>query len=258
MGIINITPDSFSDGGLYDHAEIAVEHGLRLIDEGADILDIGGESTRPGAEPVSVQQEIDRVLPVIEELKDCPAKLSIDTYHAETMKAALAAGASIINDVTALTGDDNSLEVALGAEQICLMHMLGKPQTMQDDPQYQDVVEDVYAYLKERIETCVSAGISKDKLVVDPGIGFGKTLDQNLKLLKNLSRFKDLGVAVLLGASRKRFIEAISGEKNPQERVPGSLATVNWGLSCGVDIVRVHDVAETRQAMLVYQAILES
>lgn len=258
MGIINVTPDSFSDGGLYDDRQAAIEHGWRLIEEGADILDIGGESTRPGADPITEQQEIDRVVPVIEGLKDAPAIISIDTYHAATIKAALEAGAGMVNDVTALSGDSGSLEAAQGAGRICLMHMQGTPRTMQENPQYDDVVQDVFNYLAERIQICTDNGISKDKLIADPGIGFGKTLEQNLVLLKNLGKFHELGTEILLGVSRKRFIGAISGEQQADKRIAGSLAAVSWGLSSGVQYYRVHDVAETRQALRVYQAILDS
>ena len=258
MGIINVTPDSFSDGGLYETAQNAIEHGWRLIEEGADVLDIGGESTRPGAQPVPVDEEIKRVVPVIEALKDAPAILSIDTRHAETMQAALAAGAVMVNDVTALEGDKDSLKAAAKADYVCLMHMQGQPQTMQASPDYDDVVEDVYAYLQQRIDVCEAGGIAKDRLIVDPGIGFGKTLAHNLALLKHLPRFGDLGCDVMLGASRKSFIGKVTGVENAADRMPGSIAAACWGAGAGIGYVRVHDVADTRQAMQVYQAILDS
>lgn len=260
MGVVNVTPDSFSDGGMFFDADKAIEHGRQLIEEGADILDIGGESTRPGAKPVSEDEEIRRVIPVIEALAGKGAALSIDTRHAATMEAALKAGADMINDVTALTGDDRSLQVAARSEvPVCLMHMQGEPQTMQQGPAYGNVVDDVYDYLDERIKICEAAGIKRKRLIADPGIGFGKTLDHNLALMKNIARFNDLGVPVLLGASRKSFIAKICGEEtSADKRLPGSLAAVLYALNQGVTYFRVHDVAETRQAIAVYEAILSS
>ena len=257
MGIVNVTPDSFSDGGQFASVDKAIDHGLRLIDEGADILDIGGESTRPGAVRISIDEEIKRVAPVIEGLVDKGVELSVDTRNSSTMRAALAAGADIINDVTALSWDEKSLDVAAQSRaKICLMHMQGEPQTMQANPVYGDVVSEVYDYLEGRIQVCVEAGIAKDRLMVDVGIGFGKTLDHNLALLRNLERFHALGVPVLLGASRKSFIGHICGEKAPADkRLAGSLAAVGQGASQGVQIFRVHDVFETRQFLDVYGAV---
>lgn len=257
MGIVNVTPDSFSDGGRYFSPEKAVAHGLRLVEEGADILDIGGESTRPGAVPVTPQEEIDRVMPVIEGLKGCGRRISIDTRHAATMRAALAAGAGMINDVTALTGDPDSLDAARSADvPVCLMHMRGMPGTMQDNPVYEDVVADVFAYLGQRIAACEAAGIEKSRLIVDPGIGFGKTAAHNTNLLGHLRRFHDLGVPLLIGVSRKRFIDALCERPIlPQDRVPGSLAAALFALTQGAHIFRVHDVAVTRQAFRVWQGM---
>ncbi len=257
MGIVNVTPDSFSDGGAYYSPEKAIEHGLRLIEEGADILDIGGESTRPGAAPVSVEEEIARVRPVIEGLREAAPLISIDTYHAATMKAALAAGAGMINDVTALTGDPESLDVIRSTDvPVCIMHMQGDPLCMQEKPNYNNVVVDILDYFHQKIDEYETAGIAKNRLICDVGLGFGKSLDHNLSLIQGLKRFHDLGTPLLIGASRKSFIDGVCNHKTyPQERLPGSLSTVLYALQQGVHIFRVHDVAETRQAFKVWQAI---
>lgn len=255
MGIVNVTPDSFSDGGHYFDPRCAIDHAITLFEQGADILDIGGESTRPGARTVSVQEEIDRVCPVIEAIKGIDADISIDTRNAKTMDAALKAGANIINDVTALEGDDAKYEIAKGAKQVCLMHMQGEPQTMQEAPVYDDVVSDVYKYLSERIDACIRAGLLKGQLCVDPGIGFGKTLEHNLQLIAGLEKFSDLGVAVLLGTSRKSFIAKIDEGADTDHRLGGSLASVIYGYQHGARIFRVHDVAQTRQALDVHRYI---
>lgn len=255
MGIVNVTPDSFSDGGKYFQAEKAIEHGLRLKKEGAGILDIGGESTRPGAESVSVEEEIARVVPVIRGLKNCGVPLSIDTRNAATMKAALEVGASIVNDVSALEHDPDSLSiVAASRAHVCLMHMKDAPQTMQNDPRYGDVLQEVYDYLEGRIAACVEAGVEQDRIMIDPGIGFGKTLEQNLILLKNLHFFKELGVPLLLGTSRKKFIEALCPEAKAEDRLAGSIASCLSAYDKGVRLFRVHDVKETAQALAVYRA----
>lgn len=253
MGIINVTPDSFSDGGKFISSDKAIEHGLRLKSEGAVYLDIGGESTRPGSSPLGPQEELARILPVIRGLKDCGAVLSVDTRHAVTMEAVLAEGVTMINDVTALEGDARSLSILAAAEgPVCLMHMQGTPQTMQVEPHYDDVVVDIRNYLKDRIDVCVKTGISIDRLIVDPGIGFGKTLDHNMELMRRLSEFTNLGAAVLLGASRKSFISKLMKQDVPvSERLGGSLAVVGAAMGAGVDIVRVHDVAATKQFMTV-------
>lgn len=257
MGVVNATPDSFSDGGQFDTAEKAIAHGLTLIEEGADILDIGGESTRPNAETVTIDEELRRVIPVIEGLKNKGALLSIDTRNAVTMREALKAGAGLVNDVTALTWDRDALSVVANNNcRVCLMHMQGSPQTMQRNPTYDDVVKDVYDYLEDRIRVCVQAGIAKERLMVDVGIGFGKTLEHNIALFQNLSRFHDLGVDVLLGASRKSFIEKICERPvSPKDRLAGSLAGVSAAYDAKVQVVRVHDVAETQQFIDVIQKI---
>lgn len=256
MGVVNVTPDSFSDGGQFSNVEDAVEHGLQLVADGADFLDIGGESTRPGAEVVPDEEECGRVLPVIEKLAAATdAEISIDTRKPQIARAAIAAGASIWNDVSALTYAPNSVETAANLDcDIVLMHAQGDPRTMQDDPHYDNVVADVFGYLSERVEVCLSVGIAREKIIVDPGIGFGKTLDHNLALLAHLDQLSSLA-PVLLGASRKRFIAAIDGEGPAKGRLGGSLAAAIAGAAKGAKIVRVHDVAETRQALAVFQAI---
>jgi len=262
MGVINVTPDSFSDGGEAFALEDAIARGKAMVAAGADILDIGGESTRPGSQEVSVNEELRRVLPVIEGLLDTGVALSIDTRHGHIMDRAITAGAHIINDITALTGDPDALQVAarLGCPVI-LMHMQGEPGTMQKQPSYDNAPQEIYDYLQRRIEACQQAGIEKSRIAVDPGIGFGKTVEHNLQILNRISGLHDLGCAVVLGVSRKRFIGAISGAQHPQDRLPGSLAAVVHARINGVQIFRVHDVAETRQALDVcdrIQAVSES
>lgn len=256
MGIVNVTPDSFSDGGQFFDTDRAVAHGLKLLEDGAQILDIGGESTRPGAEAVSIEEELRRVIPVIEGLKGKAAHISIDTRNASVMAGAIAAGATIVNDVSALAHDPDSMGVvADSGVPVCLMHMKGTPETMQDAPEYGDVLSEVLAYFEARIAACVRAGIAEDQIILDPGIGFGKTVEHNLLLLKNLSALKCFGLPVLLGVSRKRFIAAVSKGEPEDARLPGSLAAALWGLEQGAEIFRVHDVAETRQAFSVYDGI---
>lgn len=256
MGIVNVTPDSFSDGGDHDHAEAAIAHGRRLLAEGADILDIGGESTRPGAAPVPVDVEIARVVPVIRALAAEGAVISIDTRHAAVMRAAAVAGARIINDVTALTGDPDSLAVAAATGlPVVLMHIKGEPQTMQDAPRYDDVTVEVFDWLAARIDAAVAAGIAREKIAIDPGIGFGKDLDHNVDLLARTGALHGLGCPLLIGVSRKRFIAGLSKGEAPRDRVPGSLATALHTLGQGAQILRVHDVAATAQAVAVWQAL---
>ena len=256
MGIVNTTPDSFSDGGRYLDTKAAVNHARALIDDGADIIDIGGESTRPNAAPVSPEDEQARILPVIKALQGCGATLSVDTRNAATLRAALDAGASMLNDVSALTHDPAMLSLVAGISgPVCLMHMKGDPASMQQDPIYKDVVDDIYMYLSARMDTCVAAGIAKDRLVIDPGIGFGKTVAHNLSLLANLARFTQLGVPVMVGASRKRFIGMLDRDSAPNERLAGSLAAVLAAYNHGARIFRVHDVAATRQALAISAAI---
>jgi dihydropteroate synthase len=259
MGIINVTPDSFSDGGEFA-GEAAVEHGRRLLDAGADLLDIGGESTRPGAAPVGPEEERRRVESVIRRLAEAGAVVSIDTRHAATMECALAAGARIINDVTALTGDPASLGVAArSGAPVILMHMQGDPQTMQRDPVYAAAPLDVLEYLEARIAACAAVGIDASRIVVDPGIGFGKRLRHNLQILARLSLLHLTGSAILLGASRKSFISsAVARGETPKERLPGSLAAALGALGQGVQLLRVHDVAETWQAIQVWRGVADA
>lgn len=256
MGIVNVTPDSFSDGGEHASAQAAIDHGMRLLEEGADILDIGGESTRPGSDPVPIDEELRRVIPVIEGLRaKTDAVISIDTRKAEVMRRADAAGADVINDVSALTHDPEALEAA--AESllpVMLMHAQGDPKTMNDDPQYSDVVLDVFDFLERRIRACEEAGIPRAKIVADPGIGFGKHLHHNVAVMGGLSLYHGLGVPLLLGASRKKMIGQLCDVPDAKDRVPGSLAAAITGAAAGVQIVRVHDVKETKQALEVWRA----
>ena len=258
MGVVNVTPDSFSDGGRFFDRETAIEHARRLIAEGADILDIGGESTRPGAASVSAEEEIDRVVPVIEAIRtESAAPLSIDTMKPEVARAARAAGATAWNDVTALGWAEDSMGTAaeLGCPVI-LMHMQGEPRTMQDDPRYEDVVAEVRAFLLGRAEAAVAAGVDRESIWLDPGIGFGKTLAHNLELLRNLPRLTDLGFPLVMGVSRKRFIRAIDATaQSVDDRLGGSLAAALWCAAHGAAVIRVHDVRETVQALSVLEAI---
>ena len=255
MGIVNVTPDSFSDGGRWND-DGGIAHGRALIDAGADILDIGGESTRPGAAEVPAQAEIDRVLPAITALAGAP--LSIDTRKAEVARAAVAAGAGMVNDVSGLDFDPQmAATVAQTGAAICLMHAQGRPETMQDDPRYDDVLLDVYDALEDRILRAVASGIPRDGIVIDPGIGFGKTLAHNLAILRRVSIFHALGVPVMLGASRKRFIGTLGGADRADRRDPGSLAVTLAAVAQGIQIHRVHDVAGTRQGLNLWQAITQ-
>jgi dihydropteroate synthase len=258
MGVVNVTPDSFSDGGAFLDRDAAVDHGLRLAFEGADLLDIGGESTRPGADPVSERDELDRVIPVIEGIRarNRDVRVSIDTSKAAVAAAALDAGADYVNDVTALRGDPEM--AALVAERgvdVCLMHMLGTPRTMQSVARYDDVVDDVRAFLAQRIEDAAAAGIAVDRIEVDPGIGFAKTVAHNLELLARLRELAALGRPVVLGTSRKSFLGQITGRETA-ERVPATLATIVMGLERGAEVFRVHDVAPARDALAVAAATL--
>lgn len=258
MGILNVTPDSFSDGGLFDAPERALEQALALRGAGADILDIGGESTRPGAEEVDEDEEIARTAPVIAELRDAgfDGLISIDTRKALVADQALEAGADMLNDVSALEFDPGMVEVAAGSgAPICLMHAQGSPATMQDDPHYRDVLLDVYDWLEARVALAESHGIAREAVLVDPGIGFGKTLQHNLALIRGLSLFHGLGCAILLGASRKRFIGTIGGASEARARAPGTLAVTLAALGQGVQVHRVHDVAEIAQGVRLWDAI---
>lgn len=256
MGIVNVTPDSFSDGGAHATVDAAVAHALRLAEEGADVLDIGGESTRPGAAEVSVDEELARVIPVIERLAQAtPLPISIDTSKPEVMRAAVAAGAGMINDVYALRRE-GALDVAASLRvPVVLMHMQGEPRAMQDAPDYDDVVADVHRFLAERIFSAEMAGIDKKRIVVDPGFGFGKTSAHNLALLARFERFADLGVPVLAGLSRKRTIGELTGRDVPAERVHGSVAAHLIAVQRGATLVRVHDVAATVDALKVWNAV---
>lgn len=260
MGIVNITPDSFSDGGHYLSASDAIAHALRLDEEGADIIDIGGESTRPGAEPVRLDDELKRVMPVIEGLAGrTRARICVDTRKAEVMRRAAVAGVHILNDVSALGHDPASLRAA-AETRLCvmLMHSQGDPRTMQQSPHYDDVLLDVFDALEARVEACMRAGIPRERIIVDPGIGFGKTTDHNLRLMGSLSLFHGLGTSLLLGASRKSFIGALTGAIDPLERLPGSVAAALAAVMQGAQVLRVHDVAATRQALTVWEAIASS
>lgn len=257
MGIINVTPDSFSDGGHHASTAAAIAHARQLIEDGADILDIGGESTRPGAAMVSLQKELDRVLPVIEGLRDISVPVSIDTCKTEVMRAALAAGAGMVNDVNALQAEGALEVVAKSDAAVCLMHKQGIPQTMQQQPQYQDVVAEVGNFLRERIDAAETAGIVRQRIVIDPGFGFGKTLAHNLDLLRELASFRNLGVPVLAGLSRKSMLGAITG-RDVKERKAASVAAALLAVERGAAIVRVHDVRETVDALKMLNALNES
>jgi dihydropteroate synthase len=257
MGIVNVTPDSFSDGGMLSDAAAAVKHGLRLLEEGADVVDVGGESTRPGSDPVSAAEELQRVLPVVEGLRrEAPeALLSVDTRKADVARAAITAGADVVNDVGAGADPGMFDAVASTGAGLVLVHMRGEPKTMQEDPVYEDVVAEVRAFLGERIEAATAAGIARDRLCADPGIGFGKTTDHNLAVLRSIASFRDLGVPILVGASRKRFLGELSGTDDPTDRLDGSVVAAVWCASQGVELVRVHDVGPTVRALRVVEAI---
>ncbi len=256
MGIVNVTPDSFSDGGLHDHCEAAVAHGLQLAVEGADILDIGGESSRPGATAVPLEEELRRVLPVIERLaRETTLPISVDTRKPEVMRRAVAAGAGMLNDVSALRGEGALDAAAALGVPVVLMHMQGEPGTMQDAPEYTDVVGEVHRFLAERIFAAEMAGIEKKRIVVDPGFGFGKRRTHNLQLLAELRRFTDLGVPVLAGLSRKKSIGEITGRDDPAARVHGSVAAALLAAERGALLLRVHDVAATVDALQVWAAL---
>jgi dihydropteroate synthase len=256
MGVVNVTPDSFSDGGSWLEPAAAVAHGHDLARQGADILDIGGESTRPGAEPVGRDEELRRVVPVLEGLAGAGPRLSIDTSKAAVAEAALRAGATVVNDVTALRGDPEMAALLAGHDgDVCLMHMLGEPRTMQRDPHYEDVVDDVKAFLSERLEFAVAQGIAEERVWLDPGIGFGKTAAHNLELLRRLHELVALGRPLVVGTSRKSFLGAVTG-RGLLDRVPATIATNVIALAAGARVFRVHDVAEVRDALIVAAATL--
>jgi dihydropteroate synthase len=262
MGILNVTPDSFSDGGNYTEVYAAINQGKRMIDEGADIIDIGGESTRPGSERVSVEDQIDRVVHIIKAISETipeHVRISIDTTRSKVAEAALDAGAHIVNDVSG--GNDDPEIIKLCADKSCpyiIMHMQGSPETMQNDPSYNDVVADIKSFLETRVNDCIKAGIKQNNIVIDPGIGFGKTREHNLTILNNLKAFVDTGYSVLLGTSRKRFMGSICTVNSPDELIGATTATTALGVQAGVNIFRVHDVKENRQAADVAWAILNS
>jgi len=256
MGVLNITPDSFSDGGRYLHLDEALERARAMVGEGAAIIDVGGESTRPGAQPVSVREELDRVIPVVERIAgELPVPVSVDTSKPEVMREAVAAGAGMINDVYALR-HEGAIDAAAGLDvPICLMHMQGEPRTMQTDPRYGDVVTDVRDFLTERIDACVSAGIPRHRLLADPGFGFGKSLEHNLSLLKHLPAFEALGVPLLVGMSRKTMIGKVLDGAPTEERLYGSLSVATLAAWLGAAIVRVHDVKPTVDAVKMAAAV---
>jgi dihydropteroate synthase len=254
MGIVNVTPDSFSDGGRYTNSDAAIEHALRLIAEGAAILDIGGESTRPGAQPVALQEELDRVIPVIEALRGQAVPISIDTYKPQVMRAAIAAGAQMVNDVNALLDEEAMQLVAQSAVAVCLMHRQGDSQNMQSQPRYKNVVSEVSDFLRERIAACELAGIALDRIVIDPGFGFGKSVAHNYALLANLSELAELGVPVLAGLSRKSMLGAVTGQE-VEQRLPASVAAALIAVQRGASILRVHDVKATVDALQIWYAV---
>ena len=257
MGIVNATPDSFSDGGQHLRRDAAITHAQQLIAEGADILDIGGESTRPGAQPVSVREELERVLPIIEGLRGISVPLSVDTCKPEVMRAAIAAGVHMVNDINALQDAAALDAVAASGVAVCLMHKQGNPQTMQQQPHYQNVVVEVCDFLRERLATAEAAGIARERIVIDPGFGFGKTLAHNLNLLRHLGNLRELGVPVMAGLSRKSMLGAITGQ-DVNHRASASIAAALIAVQHGASIVRVHDVRETVDALKIWNAINES
>jgi len=255
MGVLNVTPDSFYDGGRFFDIDRAVMHGLKLIEAGADMLDIGGESTRPGSVSVDAKEEIDRVIPVIKllgEMTDIP--ISVDTYKSEVAERAIKYGATMINDISALRFDENMADIVAEYDlPVCLMHMHGRPSDMQIHPVYNDIIQDIICFLKERINFAVEKGISTDKIIIDPGIGFGKRtgegIEDNCTILKRLKEFKSLNKPILVGTSRKTFISNLCNEPSPKDRLIGSLATIAVAVANGADIVRVHDVRETKDVV---------
>jgi len=258
MGVLNVTPDSFYDGGIYDNLNKAVERGLQMVEEGADIIDIGGESSRPGAKSVEEKEELERVIPVIKKLASrIKVPISIDTYKARVAKTAIDAGAAMVNDISSLRMDEGMANILRSSKvPVCLMHMQGTPRNMQRNPRYKDVVSEIFAFLRERIDFCEQASIDVEKTIIDPGIGFGKTVEHNLQILKNLDQFKSLGRPIMIGVSRKSFIGKVL-QLEPEERLEGSLAAAIWSMTKGASILRVHDVKETKRAVEMVEAIKE-
>jgi len=257
MGILNLTPDSFSDGGRFNTTDKALVQAIKMIEQGADIIDIGGESTRPGADKVSVEEEIARVVPVIEALaKKSDIPISIDTYKSEVARRSLEAGVSIINDISGLRFDPQMAGVAVKYKAgLVLMHIKGTPEDMQKDPQYDDLLDEIKSYLNGSIKIALEAGVERSAIAIDPGIGFGKTVAHNLSLIKNLAYFKDLGYPIVIGASRKSFIGKLNNDIPASERLPGSLAAAILAVQNGANIIRCHDVAETKQALKIMGAV---
>jgi dihydropteroate synthase len=258
MGIVNVTPDSFSDGGQHDQTETAIAHARQLIAQGAQILDIGGESTRPGADPVMLEMELARIMPVLDAVKDSGAAISIDTCKAEVMRAALAEGADMINDVTGMRAAQARAVVAQHPNcGVCVMHMQGEPRTMQQNPQYENVVREVHQALLHQAHTLQESGVDRSRISIDPGLGFGKTLAQNYQLIAELETIAASGYPVVFGASRKSMLGAVTG-KSVDQRLAGSLAAALAGVAHGAKVLRVHDMAETRDALMVWQAVKNS
>ena len=257
MGILNVTPDSFSDGGKYSTLNAATEHCMSMVSAGADIIDIGGESTRPGAAELDAAQEISRVIPVLDKVaKEIQVPISIDTRKSEVAELAISSGAVIVNDVSGLTFDSKMAEYCINQNlPVCIMHSQGIPETMQNAPKYKNVCLDIYDFLNEQIEKMIDSGMQRSNIIVDPGIGFGKTLKHNFDLLKGISLFHGLGVPILVGVSRKKFIKTVAGLKENEDRVPGSIALALFARSQGVQIFRVHDVKETVQAMKLWHSM---
>ena len=257
MGILNVTPDSFSDGGKYSTLNAATEHCMSMVSAGADIIDIGGESTRPGAAELDAAQEISRVIPVLDKVaKEIQVPISIDTRKSEVAELAISSGAVIVNDVSGLTFDSKMAEYCINQNlPVCIMHSQGIPETMQNAPRYKNVCLDIYDFLNEQIEKMIDSGMQRSNIIVDPGIGFGKTLKHNFDLLKGISLFHGLGVPILIGVSRKKFIKTVAGLKENEDRVPGSIALALFARSQGVQIFRVHDVKETVQAMKLWHSM---
>ena len=249
MGILNVTPDSFFDGGKYKTVETAVKRAIEMVEQGAKIIDVGGESTRPGSEDISIEEELDRVIPVIEAIRDqCDVNISIDTKKVEVAKKAIEAGAGMVNDVTGLINPNMVKLVSECGVYVVIMHMQGTPVDMQNKPQYDNVVNEIKNWLNERVKNAINNGIKKDKILIDPGIGFGKTLEHNLEILKRMNEFIGIAEGIVVGASRKSFIEHLTGAK-PEERLGGSLSAAVVSALSGVNIVRVHDVKESKQAI---------
>ncbi|MFM9969976.1 MAG: dihydropteroate synthase [Burkholderiales bacterium] len=254
MGVVNLTPDSFSDGGLFLDSALAIDHAYRLIDEGADVLDVGAESSRPGAKMVPAGEEIARLVPILRALRDAAVPISVDTVKPEVMRAAITEGASLINDIYALRNDGALSAVADSAVGVCLMHMRGEPATMQDSPEYGDVIGEVSKFLSERVWAAEEAGVARERICVDPGFGFGKTVEHNLKLLQSLKQFELIGLPVLFGASRKSTLGSVTG-RAVDERVHASVATALLAAQNGASILRVHDVAPTKDAIAMWLAM---